>query len=165
MMYTGLRRGELCALQWKDIDFENKLIHISKSISFVNNRPRLKPPKTKTGIRSIPLLDAISEYLNPAGHKPEHFIFGGAEPFSETMIKRRWNHYISLTELNITQHQLRHTFATLLYKSGIDVKTAQSILGHADIETTLGRYTHIEQTLKVQNIASNKLNEYIKNNQ
>lgn len=51
MIYTGLRRGELCALEWNDIDFKNGIIHINNSIEYMHNRPHIKPPKTESGIR------------------------------------------------------------------------------------------------------------------
>lgn len=164
MMYTGLRRGELCALQWGDLDFDNKVIKISRAITYINNRPYIKPPKTKMGYRSIPLLDAVIHYLDPSGHANDEFIFGGQSPMLESTVKNNWNKYIKQAGLeHITQHQLRHSYATILYLSGVDVKTAQSILGHANVETTLGRYTHISQLQKIKIGASDKLNNFIGN--
>ena len=81
--------------------------------------------------------------------------------YSETMLKRRWDKYLKMTGLNITQHQLRHTYATMLYRAEIDAKTAQKLLGHSDVGTTLNIYTHIGRELD-QKIMG-KLNEYLKN--
>ena len=63
LLYTGMRRGEIAALTWNDIDFENNVIHVNKSVTFKNNRPIVKVPKTKNSIRDIPLLMDLKEYL------------------------------------------------------------------------------------------------------
>lgn len=159
MMYTGLRRGELCALQWKDIDLNNKIIYVNKSISFENNRPILKPPKTKNGLRTVPILDKLLSYVINKGNDDD-FIFSGEKPYSLTMIRKRWNKYIEQHKLDITQHQLRHTYATMLYKAGIDPKTAQALLGHADVQTTLNIYTHIGENIKQGEV--DKINSFLK---
>lgn len=75
------------------------------------------------------------------------------------MIKRRWEKCIKSVGLNITQHQLRHTYATLLYRSGIDAKTAQGLLGHSDVQTTLNIYTDIAEDIK--KISVDKLNQFL----
>lgn len=162
MIYTGLRRGELCALEWNDIDFESGLIHVNKSIEYMHNRPHIKPPKTESGIRDIPILNKLYNPLkNAYDNKAEDdiYVFGGKEPYSDTMIKRRWEKYIKSVGLDITQHQLRHTYATLLYRSGIDAKTAQGLLGHADVQTTLNIYTDIAEDIK--KISVDKLNQFL----
>ena len=55
LLYTGMRRGEIAALTWDDIDFENDVIQINKAVTFKNNRPLVKTPKTKNSVRNIPL--------------------------------------------------------------------------------------------------------------
>lgn len=162
MIYTGLRRGELCALTWNDIDFEDRLIHVNKSIEFVHNRPRIKMPKSKAGIRQLPILDKLypplkNAYDNKA--KEDIYVFGGKSPYSDTMIKRRWDKYTNSIGLSISQHQLRHTYATLLYRSGVDAKTAQDLLGHADVQTTLNIYTDIAEDIK--KISVDKINKFL----
>ena len=61
MLYCGLRRGELLALDWSDVDFENKVIHVTKSVIFNKNQPIIKGPKSKAGIRDVPIPDFLIE--------------------------------------------------------------------------------------------------------
>lgn len=162
MIYTGLRRGELCALTWDDIDFDHRIIHVNKSIEFIHNRPHIKPPKSKAGVRDVPILNKLYRPLKTAHNDRQHddvYIFGGKSPYSDTMIKRRWDKYIKSVGLDVSQHQLRHTYATLLYRSGIDAKTAQDLLGHADVQTTLNIYTDIAEDMK--KISVDKLNKFL----
>lgn len=162
MMYTGLRRGELCALTWDDIDFNDGVIRVNKSVEFISNRPHIKQPKTTAGIRYVPILNKLYTPLKSAYSNKldtDIYVFGGEGPYSDTMIKRRWAKYIKSAGLNITQHQLRHTYATLLYRSGVDAKTAQNLLGHADVQTTLNIYTDIANDVK--NISVEKLNRFL----
>lgn len=162
MLYTGLRRGELCALTWDAVDFDKKAIAVVQSIEYIHNRPVLKSPKTKAGVRMIPILDNLYPHLLNAyksKNSDDVYVFGGPAPYSDTMMKRRWKKYISSVGLTITQHQLRHTYATLLYRAGIDAKTAQNFLGHADIQTTLNIYTHIDH--EVNAAAANQLNSFL----
>lgn len=158
LLYTGCRRGEALALQWQDIDFENDTITIKKAIEYAQNQGKIKLPKTASGVREIPLLEVLKEKL-PRDKPAEDYIFGEKRPYSETMIKKRWNKYLKETQLNITQHQLRHTYATMLVKAGINVKTAQQLLGHSDVQTTLNIYTHIGNSLNED--AKSGLNQYV----
>lgn len=157
LMYTGLRRGEALALQWRDVDMEHSIISISKSIEFSSAAGRTKAPKTESGVRQIPILAPLVPYLK--GGKTDEYVFGGSRHYSETMIRRRWDKYLSTTGLHITQHQLRHTYATMLYRAQIDAKTAQHLLGHSDVSTTLNIYTHIAKELDADVTA--KINAYL----
>lgn len=162
MIYTGLRRGELCALTWDDIDFDHRMIHVNKSIEFVHNRPHIKLPKSKAGIRKVPILDKLYLPLKNAycdKKDGDIYVFGGKSPYSDTMIKRRWDKYTKSIGLDISQHQLRHTYATLLYRSGVDAKTAQDLLGHADVQTTLNIYTDIADDIK--KVSVQKINKFL----
>ncbi|MBE6904329.1 MAG: site-specific integrase [Ruminococcaceae bacterium] len=155
LLYTGLRRGELLALKYEDIDFDNNIIKVNKSVEFIYNQPRLKLPKSAAGIRTVPLMDILKKHLLPKANN-KGFIFGGDNLFTSEMIKKRWAKYCKETGLTATQHQFRHTFATILYRAGVDPKTSQLILGHADFQTTMNIYTHIAASM--QNSALNKLN-------
>ena len=98
--------------------------------------PMLKPAGEK-------LLDVLADKL-PKG-KDENFIFSidGTKPLGYSAFQRRWDKYKKETGLDITAHQLRHTYATILFEAGIDVKDAQHLLGHSDISVTRNIYTHI----------------------
>lgn len=159
MLYTGLRRGEMLALQWKDIDKKRKMISITKSIEYIRNRPYIKEPKSKSGIRKVPILNNLMPYLQNSPEDKNFYVFGGENILSETMIRRRWYKYIKATGLNITQHQLRHSYATILYRAGIDPKTAQNLLGHADVQTTLNIYTHLEKEISQNTF--DKINNFV----
>jgi len=161
LMYTGLRRGEVIALQWKDIDFIEKEIYVKKSVCHHNNRPHIKSTKTQSGKRTVMLLDCLAEKLETIKTKnPNNYIFSDSDtPLTNSQFQCRWEKYQKETELNRTAHQLRHTFATILHEANINVKDAQNLLGHADISVTQNIYTHIrKQRIKD---TTDKLNDFI----
>ena len=142
LLFTGLRRGEALALHSDNIDFEKNIININQSVYFKSNRPELKEPKTKAGYRQVYLIDRLKPLLE--GKKG--FIFGGDSPMTEQAFRRAWERYIKESGVNVTPHQLRHAYATMLYDSGIEAKSAQRLLGHSDIKITLQTYTHISES-------------------
>lgn len=159
---TGLRRGELAALQRKNIDFKNKLIYVEKSIEFIGNRPRIKDmPKTEESIGSVPIIDILYEPLRQICNNMQSndFILSGTAPYTLTMLRRRWKNYCKKVGYNFNQHQLRHAYAKLLYRSGIDPKTMQRLLRHAKFETTMNIYTEFDD--EVTDISVGKINAYI----
>jgi integrase len=157
LLYTGMRKGEALAIQFKDIDRENKVIRVYKSVAYKYNTPYIKEPKTAAGIRTIPLLDALADVL-PTG-KDDHFLFSGEKPMSMMVFQRRWARYQKETGIKCTAHQLRHSFATMLYDADIDVKQAQYILGHASEQMTRDVYTHIRDSKRQS--AADTLNAFI----
>lgn len=186
VMSTGFRRGEALAVRWKDIDFHSETISCSTQISF-SGVARETEPKTSAGVRVVPLLPDIKEVLlwyKPEDAKPEHFVFPATDPAKfmvETTFKRHWNHYcrevgfvtdepetrvskqgkrytVHHYKNTLTPHVLRHGYATLLFEAGVDVYTAQRLLGHADIETTTGIYTHLRAKKQAQSL--DKLKAY-----
>jgi len=161
LMYTGLRKGEVLALQWKDIDFDKKEIHITKSVCHHNNVPHIKTPKTESGNRTIMLLDCLSDKLKEIEKQlPNDYIFSGSDtPLTNSQFQCRWEKYQKESGLKITAHQLRHTFATILFEANIDVKDAQNIMGHSDISVTQNIYTHIRS--KRMQDTTNKLNNFV----
>lgn len=161
LLYTGLRKGEALALQWKDINFDEKIITVNKSVYYESNTPYLKTPKTAAGIRRVILLDNLSSVLQKGD--PDEFIFGrNGSLMDKTHYTRCWEKYLKETGLKITAHQLRHTYATILFEAGISEKDAQNLLGHADISTTHNIYTHIRQ--KHFNETATRLNNFISGN-
>lgn len=180
MLYAGLRRGELLALTWDDIDLKEKCIRVNKSTELIKNTASVKNrTKTKAGMRTVYIPDKLVTYLKTVPHTSEYVVPTAAgKLMNDKAWQRLWESY--MTDLNFkyaahgmknkfqnvpmlidtfTAHQLRHTFATMLYKSGVDVLTAKEQLGHEDIATTLGIYTHLDSTFKKREI--NKLNEYL----
>lgn len=164
LLYTGMRRGEALALKWENIDFENKTITVTDNVVFVNNRAVIKPPKTEAGIRNIVLLDCLAEKLiNHIPKDKSEYVFSdnGKKHLGGTYYQRSWKRYQKASGLNITPHQLRHTYATILFEAGIDTKDAQNLMGHSDITTTRNIYTHIRQTRLTD--TANRLNSFISN--
>ncbi|WP_210954651.1 site-specific integrase [Candidatus Phytoplasma luffae] len=151
---TGLRIGEVCALTWQDIDLFEKQITISKTVQ------RIKKPvsdkcktkiivsatKTKTGVRCIPLSNALLKILKPLQKitNQRFFIISNSLKPNEPRVYHNY-YYQVLTFLKIKKikfHSLRHSFATRLIETKADYKTVSSLLGHANIKTTLDLYVH-----------------------
>jgi len=154
LIYTGLRRGELTALLWSDINFDEKLLTVNKSYDF--KAKALKPPKTKAGTRIVPIPDNIIPILQE--HKKGRYVLGHL--FTETDWQNLREQLQAVTGVSFQWHELRHTYASVLYSADVDVLTACALLGHADVETTMGIYTHLEEEKKKLSI--DKLNAYIK---
>lgn len=157
---TGCRRGEAAALQPKDIDLTAKTISISKTVEWIGNTPQIKNcPKTDAGFREIPITDKLIKLLSPFMKQTYIFENSKGELLDNSQFTRGWDKYVKETGISCTPHQLRHSYATMLFDAGIDVKTAQKWLGHADINTTLGIYTHISE--KRLEKTTNKITKYI----
>lgn len=164
LMYSGLRKGEALALQWKDIDFKNNEINVYKSVCHHNNQPHIKGTKTDSGNRKIILLDCLAKELKKCRNKTKNnYVFSGSStPLTNSQFQCRWKKYNDETGLNITAHQLRHTFATILFEAEIDVKDAQHLMGHSDISVTQNIYTHVRQNRTTK--TAGKLNNFLKQN-
>ena len=175
LLYTGMRRGEIAALTWGDIDFENNTISVNKAAEFIHNKPTIKAPKTKNSYRLIPILNVLKPYLvNKNNERNTEPVFKNVnkEMHTATSLKKlfenfnkEFNAYLKklqgeeYSEVRFTMHQFRHTYATLLYYAGVDIKTAQSYLGHSSITVTMEVYTHLEEQFK--NINADKLNNFV----
>ena len=148
LLCTGMRRGELAAIQKNDIDFNKKTISIVKSVEYIPNQPNIKTPKTKNGFRTVPIIDLLFPFLKEYCKtlSANDYLFGYEKPYTLTMLRKRWDKYLKMSGLLITQHQLRHAFSFLLYRSGIDVKTAQYLLGHSNYSTTMNIYTDFDKS-------------------
>ena len=156
ILYTGMRRGEACALRWGDIDWENKRIHIVRS-SYWDHHIRFdKEPKTASGTRDVPLLDSLAKVLKPHKGKKDELVFGDLKEYEVTKGVER---YIKETGISCTPHGLRHGFASILFKQGLDVKTIQYVLGHAQTSTTMEIYVHLMEQDKTS-AALNALTQY-----
>lgn len=147
-LMTGMRKGELLALQWSDIDFENNIISVTKSIYFEGDKPFIKKPKTKTGIRKIPLLAPLKEILLTKAGKPKEYIFSDDKktPLTSRRFRTLFEKYQQQTGITCTPHQLRHSFATIAFECGAEIKTIQEILGHKHYSTTMDIYTEFRKT-------------------
>ena len=149
LLVTGCRRGEALALSPSDIDWKKGIAHIDKTVEWYGNKPNIKPcPKTDAGIRDIPIPEFVLSLLKPL--KKEKYLFPNSkgELMDNSQVTRAWAKYQKETGITATPHQLRHHYATTLFDAGIDIKSAQRLLGHTDIHTTLQIYTHLSETRK-----------------
>lgn len=139
--FTGMRRGEISGLKWEDIDVEHKVINVQRNVTYPENDPVVGAPKSKKGFRTIPLDDRLVTYLAPFG--TSGFIFGGDAPLTRSAFMAIYHHIGTIIDLHgASCHIFRHTYATTLNNAGVNPKTIQAILGHADISTTMNTYTH-----------------------
>ena len=168
MLYAGLRRGELLALTWGDIDFDSKVITINKSVEFIKNVPNLKhSAKTEAGNRKVTMPTILFDFLRKQ-KKTSVYVVPGANGGIMTAAAWRtlWDAYVAeicgcekgsgvrVMSEPFTAHQLRHTYATMLYDAGVDVLTAKDLLGHSDVKTTLDIYTHLSKERRFKSVTA-----------
>lgn len=155
--HTGCRRGEALSLAGTDIDREKKLVHIKKSVYYEGNAPHIKQPKTEKGYRSVPLLDALDSALPKKLGKGYIFCEPDGSLLTNDHFTRFYDEYRKASGVTVTPHQIRHGYATALFENGIDAKTAQALLGHAQLSTTMDIYTHVCEN--VISAAAKKMNK------
>jgi len=176
-LFLGLRRGEIAGLEWKDIDFENGIISIRRSVTdFGKNGKIVKEPKTEGSIRDLsipPILieklqeykkwwDETNEYVGGKWNKTDRVFcgFDGSDVSGHLFLT--WLHKIlDAADLpRVTLHSLRHTNITMQLVSGVDIKTVSARAGHARASTTTDIYSHY---LKIPDIhASQIINDIFK---
>lgn len=164
LYYMGLRKGELRGLQWKDIDFYNKMMKIHKQIPSIYsmNNYRLSPLKTQNSNRDLPINDLLindlkklyncqKEYKN---FSQEWFVFGNETPIPKDAIRIRKNKNCKLAGVKqIRVHDFRHSCASFLINYGASITLVAKYLGHTKIDETLNTYSHMYQ---------NKLEDIVK---
>ena len=141
---TGFRRGELFALRWSAVDFERKLVHVRESVY----EGQFTTPKTRSSVRTIAMCEALEEtlrLLRASNAAPSDLVFVSQKETPlrpENVLKRIIHPACKRLGLpKVGWHDLRHTSATLLHQHE-PLRVTQSILGHSDLQTTLG-YTHV----------------------
>lgn len=148
-LYTGLRIGELLALEWSDIDFSNGTLMVDKTCHYgINQNGQfgriVDTPKTETSIRLIPLPKQLIPLMKEHKKIPSKLVISkNGEGISNRTYQRNFESL--LKSLNLKHrgfHALRHTFATRALESGIDVKTLSELLGHKSPAVTLKKYAH-----------------------
>lgn len=172
LLKTGIRRGELLALEWKDIDLEKQILTINKAVKDTPGAPFIGSPKTKAGIRMIPFDKELKEIIesmprivkftrrNSEGKKekfeitPDLVVPG---KYSELLSPHNWHRRMYLPLLSkisafyqeqgivvpiLSPHEMRHSFGTTLYDNGVDLRTIQKIMGHANLDITSNLYVH-----------------------
>ncbi|MCD8369508.1 MAG: site-specific integrase [Clostridiales bacterium] len=167
-LFTGMRSGEIRGLQWSDVDFKNRIIHVTHTLVYVEHRYQLDSPKTGSSEREIPMLDNVYKLLKE--HRKEQmelseltaglftvqegfenlvFINPGGYPVNRDRFKKAIDQVVDEIQKDgypfaqITPHTFRHTFATRSIEMGIPPKVLQTILGHHDLSTTMDTYAHV----------------------
>lgn len=146
-LYTGMRRGEVCALRWDDIDIGGRLITVCRSVGEGPGGAYLKTPKNGES-RTIPIPDGlVPPLVARKGQGLGTWVVGGSSFASPTRIDRDWRTLAETLDLvgtagrRPTFHDLRHTWATMAVAAGVDIKTVSNNLGHANAAMTLNVYT------------------------
>lgn len=156
---AGLRIGEICALKWEDISFNEKTIHVRHTVSRVKNNSDentktkliIDVPKTKSSNRNIPINSKLYPLLLEAKNESiSNYVVSDKESFlSPRTFEYRFHRLLTLYKIPDTNfHVLRHTFSTRCIEFGMDIKTLSEILGHANVGITLGTYVHSSFDLK-----------------
>lgn len=153
-LHTGLRIGEICALRWEDIDSENGMLQVQRTLERIyilsdgnkHTELQLSTPKTRNSQREIPLTKDLLRLLKPFRKvvNPQFYVLTNSPKPTEPRTYRNYYRHL-LNSLNIPFikfHGLRHSFATRCIESGCDSKTVSILLGHANISTTLNLYVH-----------------------
>ena len=144
-LYSGLRIGELIALQWNDIDFAKGILTVSKSCHDSKDGLIIDEPKTATSRRVIPLPRQLLPILKGIKKKSDSpfVVSANGKPVPVRSYQRSFE--LLLKKLKIPHkgfHSLRHTFTTRAIECGMDIKTLSEILGHKNPSVTLNRYAH-----------------------
>lgn len=155
VLFTGLRLGELCALKWTDIDFENKILTVNRTVQRLyaeGHRTKTilmeMAPKSGHSRREIPLSAAVLELLIRFRSDKE-YVFGGDKPMEPRTMQYHFKKILKeagVTDMNF--HILRHTFSTNCVEDGMDVKSLSELLGHSNVQITLNRYVHPSMEVK-----------------
>lgn len=160
LAFSGMRVGECLALTWHDLDFNKKMVSISKTVASIKGGVIVQPPKTVSSNRKISLDDMTIQILKKwqLEQRKQLFKIGiNAMDNKQIIFSNYENKYSRDSTVNlwikqiakkaglyqISTHGLRHTHATLLVASGMDIKQVQARLGHSKIDTTLNIYTHV----------------------
>lgn len=186
-MCTGARRGECCAIQLKNIDWENNIITIERAVEWPNNRPQFTTTKTGAGVRQIPLLKMLKDALSKYRNLPkETFIVGlGKTPVTACAYKRMWSAWwkekgfarpvartknvirngkqttIHTTEwiATVSAHQFRHEYVCMLCEAGVKEEVAIQIIGHSNAKMVHEVYMHLKKSMLTE--ATKQLNQYL----
>ena len=173
-LLCGLRIGEVCGLKWCDIDFENEILSVNRTVQRIyikktissESKIIISSPKTTSSFRNIPLSKHLIKIMKNLRKNDDFYIITGNKNFIEPRIYRKY-YYSILSSLNLSKlsfHSLRHTFTTQAIELGTDYKTVAEILGHSSINTTLNLYVHpkMEYKRKCLNLIYNELSSSLK---
>lgn len=170
-LFTGVRIGELCALQWGKISLKEQTIRIdatlqrlrdTSAVGSARTRIVISTPKSDTSVRTIPVTDYKAELCgNMDPHSSAAYVLTGTDSFMEPRaLQYRMEKYTRECGLEgVHFHTLRHTFATRAVEVGFEINSLSEVLGHAATTIALDRYVHSSLILKRDNM--NKLNAIV----
>ena len=153
-LFTGLSVGELCGLKWENIDFDNAVLYVKRTVQRVSKNGKsqviIGTPKSKTSVRTVPIptfvLDILRNYRSCGDF---YIITGKGKPTEPRTMQNRFKAILKKCGIrNVNFHLLRHTYATICIEKGFDPKTLSELLGHADAAITLNRYCHPSMQIK-----------------
>lgn len=162
-LYTGLRIGEICALKWEDVLFDERVLYIHQTMQRLQitnsstNKTEISvsSPKSECSMRKIPIPDKLYDYMvryRQSGRT--YFLTGLKDKYIEPRtMQNRFKKALQACEIEDANfHALRHTFATRCVELGFDLKSLSEILGHSNVNITLNRYVHPSMELKQKNM-------------
>lgn len=152
-LYTGLRIGEVCALEWNDIDLSRKIIIVSKTIQRIADTDNggtkivITAPKSNCSVREIPLPEFLAQKLKTHkqkyGYESRYVLNIAGKPMEPRTYQYQFQKLLKIANVEKANfHTLRHTFSTRALELGFDIKTLSEILGHANAAITLKKYAH-----------------------
>ena len=169
VLCKGLRRGEIAALLWEDLDMEKKTLSINKQAMAVKGGGvKVTQPKTDTSIRQISVSQQVIDLLVQEHEKhPDNPVMfpspvNGGMWYPDAINRLHQKILKSAGLEHIRLHDLRHTFATVALQNGVDIKTVSGMLGHFDAGFTLRTYTHV--TTRMQEQAADTMGQFIAQN-
>ena len=167
---TGLRRGEICGIKWRDINFAEGTLLIKRSVGRIKNgKITIGETKTASGLRKIVLPPSVLTLLEEKQKSSQsewvfpHYI-NPSEPLHPDTAYRKLKTILKNVELPLIRfHDLRHTFATHATQGGVDAKTLASILGHTDASFTLDTYTHVTGDMQrnASTVVNNMMSQFL----
>lgn len=164
-LYTGIRIGELCALQWGDFETNLSTLTVRKTMQRVKNTDDISSrktkiiitePKSQCSVREIPLPPFLVEIAKSFQTNPDAFVLSGmaCQYVEPRTMQNRFQTYVKQSGIPAANyHALRHSFATRCIELSFDIKTLSTILGHSSVNITLNRYVHSSMELKKANMS------------
>lgn len=153
--YTGIRLGELCGLQWQDVNVDAGTLHVQRTVERIAQAGggtclTVQTPKTENSDRWIPIPQEMLEMLNVSHRQPEAYLLTGGEALPDPRTcQYRYKALLNRCGVGYRSfHALRHTYATRCIEQGVDAKSVSELLGHSDVRTTLRLYVHSSMEYK-----------------
>lgn len=154
-LLAGLRRGEVIALQWRDVDLKGRVLHVRRNAVLVENKLVVGPPKSRAGFRTVPLCDTLADALSAQrvaclgkgrASPARPVVPGRSGGLLTPSTFRTHNKQVAAMAAvqDVTIHGLRHTFATRCLQRGLSLKSLQYILGHSSMTLTADLYAHCQ---------------------